>query len=210
MKRKEGEGRFKVWRGGRSMKLTAVSVSPLRSLPAATCPQGCRNGGVCVAPGICSCPEGWLGGACHTGELGHAHWDSLLLSLSNIVCNSLCVCVWCSSGVFAALPERRKVCFSQQVSLPPAVFRPPLPGEEEVQLVWPCWRSNDGEFDNEGYTLIKSVGLFFVTFEINEKHLHLLYSTYCINLMGAVLSRELKPAEPIHFDCTFFFIYYFR
>lgn len=35
---------------------------------AAICPQGCRNGGVCVAPGICSCPEGWLGGACHTGE----------------------------------------------------------------------------------------------------------------------------------------------
>lgn len=22
-----------------------------------------------MAPGICSCPEGWLGGACHTGEL---------------------------------------------------------------------------------------------------------------------------------------------
>lgn len=35
---------------------------------AAICPQGCRNGGSCVAPGICSCPEGWLGGACHTGE----------------------------------------------------------------------------------------------------------------------------------------------
>ena len=35
---------------------------------AAICPQGCRNGGLCVAPGICSCPEGWLGGACHTGE----------------------------------------------------------------------------------------------------------------------------------------------
>lgn len=35
---------------------------------AAICPQGCRNGGVCVAPGICSCPEGWLGGACHAGE----------------------------------------------------------------------------------------------------------------------------------------------
>lgn len=35
----------------------------------AICPQGCRNGGICVAPGICSCPEGWLGGACHTGEL---------------------------------------------------------------------------------------------------------------------------------------------
>ncbi|KAK2880853.1 hypothetical protein Q8A67_018121 [Cirrhinus molitorella] len=27
---------------------------------------GCRNGGSCVAPGICSCPEGWIGGACHT------------------------------------------------------------------------------------------------------------------------------------------------
>lgn len=34
---------------------------------AAICPQGCRNGGSCVAPGICSCQEGWIGGACHTG-----------------------------------------------------------------------------------------------------------------------------------------------
>lgn len=23
-----------------------------------------------MAPGICSCPDGWLGGACHTGEFG--------------------------------------------------------------------------------------------------------------------------------------------
>lgn len=37
-------------------------------LSTAICPQGCRNGGICVAPGICSCPDGWLGGACHTGE----------------------------------------------------------------------------------------------------------------------------------------------
>ena len=35
---------------------------------AAVCPQGCRNGGSCVAPGICSCPDGWVGGACHTGK----------------------------------------------------------------------------------------------------------------------------------------------
>lgn len=34
----------------------------------AICPQGCRNGGICVVPGICSCPEGWMGGACHTGK----------------------------------------------------------------------------------------------------------------------------------------------
>ncbi|KAL4646849.1 protein jagged-1a-like [Arapaima gigas] len=31
----------------------------------AICPQGCQNGGSCVAPGICSCPSGWVGGACH-------------------------------------------------------------------------------------------------------------------------------------------------
>lgn len=58
----------------------------------------------------------------------------------NIWCNSVFLCLG-SSGVFTALPERRKVCFSQQVSLPPAVLRPPLPGEEEVQLVGPCWSS---------------------------------------------------------------------
>ncbi|NWW46657.1 VWDE protein, partial [Pedionomus torquatus] len=29
------------------------------------CPQGCQNNGACVAPGICSCPAGWVGGACH-------------------------------------------------------------------------------------------------------------------------------------------------
>ncbi|XP_038653426.1 von Willebrand factor D and EGF domain-containing protein isoform X2 [Scyliorhinus canicula] len=31
----------------------------------AICPQGCRNGGNCLAPGICNCPDGWVGGACH-------------------------------------------------------------------------------------------------------------------------------------------------
>uniref|UniRef100_A0A673KEF5 von Willebrand factor D and EGF domains n=1 Tax=Sinocyclocheilus rhinocerous TaxID=307959 RepID=A0A673KEF5_9TELE len=37
----------------------------------AICPQGCRNGGSCVAPGICSCPEGWIGGAyCSNGNGG--------------------------------------------------------------------------------------------------------------------------------------------
>lgn len=34
----------------------------------AICPQGCRNNGACVAPGICSCPAGWVGGACHLGR----------------------------------------------------------------------------------------------------------------------------------------------
>lgn len=50
-------------------------------------------------------------------------------------------CVLClgSSCVFSAMPEWRKVHFSQQVPLPPAVLRPPLPGEEEVPLVSPCW-----------------------------------------------------------------------
>lgn len=45
-------------------------------------------------------------------------------------------CVLClgSSCVFSALPERRKVHFSQQVPLPPAVLWPPLPGEEEIPL----------------------------------------------------------------------------
>ncbi|NWI86981.1 VWDE protein, partial [Pitta sordida] len=33
--------------------------------PLAICPQGCRNNGACVAPGICNCPAGWFGGACH-------------------------------------------------------------------------------------------------------------------------------------------------
>ncbi|MBN3271041.1 VWDE protein, partial [Polyodon spathula] len=37
----------------------------------AICPQGCRNGGSCVAPGICSCPEGWVGGACHKAICRH-------------------------------------------------------------------------------------------------------------------------------------------
>lgn len=44
---------------------------------AAICPQGCRNGGLCVAPGICSCTEGWLGGACHMGEFPKT--DNVLL-----------------------------------------------------------------------------------------------------------------------------------
>lgn len=41
------------------------------SVSVAICPQGCKNGGSCVAPGICSCPDGWIGGACHTGWWRH-------------------------------------------------------------------------------------------------------------------------------------------
>lgn len=52
----------------RSTSWHAENVSTLSLSHAAICPQGCRNGGMCVAPGICSCPDGWLGGACHTGE----------------------------------------------------------------------------------------------------------------------------------------------
>lgn len=133
-----------------------------------------------MAPGICSCPDGWLGGACHTGEFGCTQsrtagncltvvlvcqmvWSALnrgsvsaerkFFSLSFLqmratadVMRSFQVsqmfkhCVLClgSSCVFSALPERRKVHFSQQVPLPPAVLRPPLPGEEEVPLASAC------------------------------------------------------------------------
>ncbi|CAG6014019.1 unnamed protein product [Menidia menidia] len=47
------------WNGG---ECTAV-----HGAATCICPSSwAGNGGVCVAPGICSCPEGWLGGACHT------------------------------------------------------------------------------------------------------------------------------------------------
>lgn len=49
--------------------ISAANNASLVCSPIAICPQGCRNGGLCVAPGICSCPEGWLGGACHIGKL---------------------------------------------------------------------------------------------------------------------------------------------
>lgn len=52
---------------------------------AAICPQGCRNGGICMAPGICSCPEGWLGGACHTGELTPTRWHASMY-FTSIIC----------------------------------------------------------------------------------------------------------------------------
>lgn len=52
---------------------------------AAICPQGCRNGGICMAPGICSCPEGWLGGACHTGELTPIRWHAYFTSIICLV-----------------------------------------------------------------------------------------------------------------------------
>ena len=45
--------------------LNYVSVSIL-----AICfpPDGCRNGGHCAQPGICSCTTGWRGPACADGN----------------------------------------------------------------------------------------------------------------------------------------------
>ncbi|KAG7216457.1 hypothetical protein INR49_001943 [Caranx melampygus] len=54
------------WTGSRCQEGLFIATSNYPADPRAICPQGCRNGGICVAPGICSCPEGWLGGACHT------------------------------------------------------------------------------------------------------------------------------------------------
>ena len=31
------------------------------------CSDGCQNGGNCVFPGICECPNGWAGLACEEG-----------------------------------------------------------------------------------------------------------------------------------------------
>jgi len=76
---------------------------------AAVCPQGCRNGGSCVAPGICSCPDGWVGGACHTGEGNHGHAPFSLLP----------VCL----HLYVYLPVKLSVC-----------LYPSLPGYLSVSM----------------------------------------------------------------------------
>ena len=40
-------------------------------IPLAVCflPRGCEHGGVCVAPGHCSCSEGWTGHSCDEGSV---------------------------------------------------------------------------------------------------------------------------------------------
>ena len=34
----------------------------------AVCPDGCFNGGVCTAPGTCTCSSGWTGNDCTQGK----------------------------------------------------------------------------------------------------------------------------------------------
>ena len=34
----------------------------------AVCPGGCFNGGVCTAPGTCTCTSGWTGNDCRQGK----------------------------------------------------------------------------------------------------------------------------------------------
>ena len=34
----------------------------------AVCPDGCFNGGVCTAPGTCTCSSGWNGNDCTQGK----------------------------------------------------------------------------------------------------------------------------------------------
>ncbi|MBN3284288.1 VWDE protein, partial [Polyodon spathula] len=60
------------WNGGECISVNSIvkCLSTPHLFPA-ICPQGCRNGGSCVAPGICSCPEGWVGGACHKAICRH-------------------------------------------------------------------------------------------------------------------------------------------
>lgn len=66
------------------LDVSAVSGSHVDhlSVSVAICPQGCWNGGSCVAPGICSCPDGWIGGACHTGWWRHKDLYTRLFNCS--------------------------------------------------------------------------------------------------------------------------------
>jgi len=33
----------------------------------ANCPQGCKNHGTCILPGVCACTSGWTGSDCAKG-----------------------------------------------------------------------------------------------------------------------------------------------
>lgn len=46
-------------------------------------PDGCLNGGYCVVPGQCSCPNGWGGAKCHEGmSISSKMQEKLLLFLN--------------------------------------------------------------------------------------------------------------------------------
>lgn len=44
-----------------------MHIQRVSSICAAVCTPDCQNGGACVAPGICNCLEGWIGGRCEGG-----------------------------------------------------------------------------------------------------------------------------------------------
>lgn len=49
----------------------------------AICNPSCRNGGVCSAPGHCSCRSGWDGSTCSRGV--YCHYDvQLCMDLFNV------------------------------------------------------------------------------------------------------------------------------
>lgn len=107
-----------------------------------------------MAPGICSCAEGWLGGACHMGEYKlFLKTDNVLLCTfdetglknnrgvsdvrSRVMTRFFSLFSFVCSCMQSALLARREVRFPQQMSLSTSFLWTSLRGEEKVPLVHP-------------------------------------------------------------------------
>ena len=63
------------------LRITHASVC---SVHPAQCTSGCRNGGTCTFPEVCTCTPGWTGIKCETGKV---------TKLQLYSCNSTCICM---------------------------------------------------------------------------------------------------------------------
>lgn len=101
--RQDGEGRSATYVSIKSIQRFAYRVKtaqiffgkdqdfvqylkPLFVLALAVCLQKCKNGGECVGPNTCHCPNGWEGLQCQTGECS-------LCTIGSVVF----VCLFCFS-----------------------------------------------------------------------------------------------------------------